>query len=232
MKHPPRNIVIDWLNTVWSTDLESNSKLIACNLRRYMNSQHDMAWPSVSRIAGECGLSDNCVRKHLKILCSEGWLVHSGTSQLETNIYQASYPPAIIEGVQPLRSPPATIAAKLNNVIKQDSLSKGFTRPTVDQVSDYCNEKGYSIDPETFVNYYNSNGWKVGRASMKCWKSATTNWNKREQKRENTKTTSRTQNTRRLSPTERAIAARAAATDRQRATNGSSNMGHVVDHDE
>ena len=62
------------------------------------------------------------------------------------------------------------------------SLSKGFKRPTVDEVTDYCNEKGYTIDPETFINHYNSNGWKVGRTSMKCWKSACTNWQKREKK--------------------------------------------------
>ena len=184
MKHPPRNIVIDWLNTIWSTQLESNSKLVACNLRRYMNAQNDMAWPSVGRIAGECGLSENCVRKHIKILVSEGWLVAQGKSGLETNIYQAAYPPAIIapatiEPLQPVSLPPATIAPKLNKELN-NTLSKGFKRPSIQEVADYCSEKGYTIDPETFINYYNSNGWKVGRSSMKCWKSACTNWNKRE----------------------------------------------------
>ena len=50
---------------------------------------------------------------------------------------------------------------------------KGFVRPSVDEVADYCALKLYNIDPDTFINYYNSNGWKVGRSSMKCWKSAT-----------------------------------------------------------
>ena len=30
-----------------------------------------------------------------------------------------------------------------------------------------------------FFNYYESNGWKVGRNPMKCWKSAARNWLKR-----------------------------------------------------
>ena len=55
-----------------------------------------------------------------------------------------------------------------------------FTPPTVDEVMAYCAEKGYRVDPERFVDYYTSNGWRVGKNPMKDWKSAVRNWNKKE----------------------------------------------------
>lgn len=32
------------------------------------------------------------------------------------------------------------------------------------------------FDPDHFVDYYESNGWKVGRAAMKDWKATVRNW--------------------------------------------------------
>lgn len=55
-----------------------------------------------------------------------------------------------------------------------------FVPPTVDDVRQYCTERGNSIDPEAFVDYYTSNGWKVGKASMKDWKAAVRTWEKKE----------------------------------------------------
>ena len=62
------------------------------------------------------------------------------------------------------------------------TLSKGkrFARPTLDEVKIYCAEKGYTVDPERFINHYESNGWKVGKNSMKSWHAALANWNKTE----------------------------------------------------
>lgn len=56
-----------------------------------------------------------------------------------------------------------------------------FTPPTVDEVSAYCAEKGYTLDADRFVDYYTSNGWKVGKNPMKDWKAAVRTWNRKEQ---------------------------------------------------
>lgn len=57
-----------------------------------------------------------------------------------------------------------------------ESKRKVFRRPTVDEVRDYVNEKGYRIDPEAFVNFYESKGWVVGKSPMKDWKAAVRTW--------------------------------------------------------
>ena len=53
---------------------------------------------------------------------------------------------------------------------------KRFTPPTVDQVREYCWERGNSVDPQRFVDYYSSNGWMVGKNKMKDWKAAVRTW--------------------------------------------------------
>lgn len=60
---------------------------------------------------------------------------------------------------------------------------KRFTPPTVEQVAEYCQEKGYHIDPEAFVAFYASKGWMVGKSPMKDWKSAVVTWTKSERRR-------------------------------------------------
>ena len=55
---------------------------------------------------------------------------------------------------------------------------KRFTPPTVDEVREYCFERGNSVDPQRFVDYYTSNGWMVGKNKMKDWKAAVRTWEK------------------------------------------------------
>lgn len=51
-----------------------------------------------------------------------------------------------------------------------------FAPPDLDEVLAYCQERGSSVDPERFFDYYTSNGWKVGKNPMKDWKAAVRSW--------------------------------------------------------
>ena len=55
-----------------------------------------------------------------------------------------------------------------------------FLRPTVDEVGSYCKERGNRVDPQQFVDFYESKGWKVGNQPMKDWRAAVRTWEKRE----------------------------------------------------
>ena len=57
---------------------------------------------------------------------------------------------------------------------------KRFTPPTIDEVSSYCKERNNSVDPERFIDFYASKGWKVGNQPMKDWKAAVRTWEKRD----------------------------------------------------
>lgn len=54
--------------------------------------------------------------------------------------------------------------------------AKRFTPPTVAEVRAYCQERQNNVDPERFIDYYTSNGWKVGKNPMKDWKAAVRTW--------------------------------------------------------
>ncbi len=53
---------------------------------------------------------------------------------------------------------------------------KKFIPPSVDEVRAYCNERRNTVDPQTFVDFYTSKGWKIGKDPMKDWKAAVRTW--------------------------------------------------------
>jgi len=77
--------------------------------------------------------------------------------------------------------------------VKKESIEKKagkpprsrFVPPTVDQVSAYCTEKGYHVEPSRFVDYYTANGWKQGKGKpIVDWKAAVRTWEQREKPKE------------------------------------------------
>lgn len=66
--------------------------------------------------------------------------------------------------------------------VKKTKVNINFSKPTLQEITEFCLVKNYTVDPETFFAHYESNGWVVGqaKAKMKCWKSAIVTWSKRE----------------------------------------------------
>lgn len=77
-------------------------------------------------------------------------------------------------GLNPIQSNPNPNP----NPNTRDNARVRFVPPTVEEVAAYCSLRRNSVDPQRFVDYYTSNGWKVGRNAMKDWKSAVRNWEK------------------------------------------------------
>lgn len=66
-----------------------------------------------------------------------------------------------------------------NNSLYKKGSSR-FQKPTIEEIRQYCLEKGYNVDAEQFFNFYESKGWLVGKSPMKNWRAAVSTWNKRE----------------------------------------------------
>jgi hypothetical protein len=82
--------------------------------------------------------------------------------------------------------------SKVEDIKVEDSKSiSRFAPPSQDMVHEYAIEicKGTANAPEDFYNYYESNGWKVGKNPMKNWKAAYKNWTKNEKQYEAVKGT-------------------------------------------
>ena len=53
---------------------------------------------------------------------------------------------------------------------------KRFEKPTLSQITQYCLERNNCVNAEQFYDYYESNGWKVGKNAMKDWKACVRTW--------------------------------------------------------
>lgn len=69
---------------------------------------------------------------------------------------------------------------------KSESSATHAQRPTLEEVAAYCKERGNSIDPERFIDYYTANGWYVGKRPMRDWKAAVRSWEKHERQQGDT----------------------------------------------
>lgn len=58
-----------------------------------------------------------------------------------------------------------------------------FKPPTLQEVTDYCQERGNKVDPQRFVDFYEAKGWRVGNTPMKDWKAAIRTWEQRDRDR-------------------------------------------------
>lgn len=73
---------------------------------------------------------------------------------------------------------------------KEDKPQKRFTKPTIEEVQAYCQERNNNVDAQKWFDYYSSNGWKVGRNPMKDWKASVRTW---ERSADNGRTNKRVQ---------------------------------------
>jgi hypothetical protein len=75
-----------------------------------------------------------------------------------------------------------------NNIESSSSInSSKFKKPTLEEVKQYCEERKNNIDAENFIDFYESNGWKVGNNKMKDWKASIRTWERRNKSKGTTK---------------------------------------------
>jgi hypothetical protein len=58
-------------------------------------------------------------------------------------------------------------------------ISRTFVQPSVSDVENYVSENNFNVDANSFIDYYTSNGWQVGRTKMKDWKATVRNWDRK-----------------------------------------------------
>ena len=68
---------------------------------------------------------------------------------------------------------------------------KRFEKPTLSEIKEYCIERNNNVDAQHFYDYYESNGWKVGKNSMKDWKAAVRTWERSEYRKPTVKKNSK-----------------------------------------
>jgi len=87
------------------------------------------------------------------------------------------------EGIQENLKDNNTINNTSNNTINKGDTpkkTKRFVKPTLDEVTEYCNLRGAGIDPQYFIDFYESKDWMIGKNKMKDWKAAIRTWMRKD----------------------------------------------------
>ena len=144
---------------------------------------------STARLSDQTGLSVRQIRTCLERLSEEGKIVTKGASKW-TKITICNYESYMLDGEDAGQTKGEQMASKgqadgeqmatpkeeKKVINKESNSSRRFVKPTIEQIADYCKEKGYDVEAERFFNYYESKGWVVGKSPMKDWKAAVRTW--------------------------------------------------------
>lgn len=72
--------------------------------------------------------------------------------------------------------------ANKEKVKKVPKKAARFVPPTLEEVRAYCQERGNSIDPQRFFDYYSEGNWKDAKGNpVKNWKQKVITWEKKDE---------------------------------------------------
>ena len=159
----------------------------------YSFSQDGVSWfsGSLSYIADFIGVSKQTVITNLKKLIDKGFVVKRErlVNNVQMNDYKVDlevvkkfdYQSKNLNGVVK-KFDPIYIRDNYSDIDKESMERKAqrFVPPTLDDIQSYITEKNLCVSAERFYSYYESNGWRVGKNSMKSWKAALHSWNARD----------------------------------------------------
>ena len=76
------------------------------------------------------------------------------------------------------------------DIDKNNKKSAAFIPPTLDEVKAYCEERKNGIDPQAFIDFYDSKGWLIGKNKVKDWRACVRTWENRRKAEKKDKPTS------------------------------------------
>lgn len=65
--------------------------------------------------------------------------------------------------------------------IKEKKRASPFAPPSISEVQQYITDNSLTISASGFIDYYESNGWMVGKNKMKNWQATCRTWEKRNE---------------------------------------------------
>ena len=164
--------------------LKGNELLVFAFINGYSQEGQGCYYGSLAHLQEVCGIaSRQTAIAVLKSLCGKGYIIK--TEQLHpVKMVSYSVCPKIGQVVQKLDTGCPKNGHNNKEInIDNNSLYKGsshFQKPTLEDIRQYCISRGNNVDPEQFLNFYESKGWMVGKTPMRDWRAAIRTWEKRE----------------------------------------------------
>lgn len=184
-------------NVRYDESLPPNAKLLYGEITALCNAE-GYCWASNKYFADLYGVSISSIKRWIKSLIDRGYITSKliykeGSSEIDMRWVQICTEGSIKNEPTPsIKNEPDNNTSYFNNtdeyIYKSDKPKRTrFIPPTLEEVQAYCKERKNNVDAERFINYYTSNGWKVGKNKMKDWKSAVRTWEKNNYSTSNNK---------------------------------------------
>lgn len=158
-------VVMAWMMT--RLGLNGNELLAYALIYSYSQDAQGCYFGSLSHTAERLNISRRAAVDVLNRLLEKG---HITKSSVEVDgvvrcMYKAVVPREVEGGPPPKEKHPARKA------------SPKLQRPTLDEVKEYCAERGNIVDAQRFFDFYEANGWCQGRGKpIRDWRAAVRTW--------------------------------------------------------
>lgn len=120
--------------------------------------------------------------EHVSVSDSVSVIVNDNEENINNNILVKNEelilkPLETIKTTQPIQD--ITEQSKVSEMTNKPSKTR-FIKPTLEEVKEYCAARKNEIDPENFINHYETVGWVVGKNKlpMRDWQAAIRTWEK------------------------------------------------------
>lgn len=164
-------------------DISIQAKFLFGVLWTRMNGEN-IAWPSQQYLAEQLNCGKRSVQRYLEELKRHNLIESKQIGLHCTNRYKLKLNGKIgvsrSDRAVAIQDTP-TVATLIVREQKKENIRKSgdslrFIPPSLKELTDYCNEHRYPINPQQFLDFYESKGWMVGRNKMKNWQAAVRTW--------------------------------------------------------
>jgi len=180
MMNISKNEFVEGAQRLMQPDADSNSP--AYDGRRIILSEAGRGYKLVNYLNYRAIKSDDEKREYMREYMKKR---RASSRQLEENVKSVKLCKYQLTDVTHTEAEAEADILKLNTcatISDSDTILKEkktrFIKPTRDQILEY----GKTLIPifanaDRFIDYYEANGWKVGKSPMKSWQAAVRNWN-------------------------------------------------------
>lgn len=172
-------------NVRYDKNLKDKAKLLYGEITALCN-EKGYCWANNEYFANLYGISKTTVSLLIKNLIDNGYIYSEiiykdGTKEI-LNRYLSIVKYPIKEKLntpikEKLKDNNTVINNTINNLYKN---SKKFVPPTLEEIENYCKEKGYNVDTKFFYEYFTEGNWVDSKGNkVKNWKQKIITWEKR-----------------------------------------------------
>ena len=183
MMEKPSYYAIIPANVRYNNAIKPNAKLLYGEITCLSNNE-GFCWAMNQYFADLYEVDKKTISRWIGQLKKFGYIdvqvnYREGTKQIKSRYIKLTTPsdeivPTLGTKLSLPRDEIVTVNSTSNNI------TSVFKTPSIQMVAEYCNSRQNKVDAETFIDFYASKNWMIGKNKMSNWKACVRTWEKTE----------------------------------------------------